>query len=173
MCWRATGLRCVTLGAHRNSSESSRSRGSRPLKPTGTHQNMPEPAGARSLEPADAQQSPPRPSFGTYWFCETPHAICSLWRFHASQNPPEPAGTRGGTRYKSVARLQQNACWARAASPGTRRNPLRNPHFFQTSHAICPFYGATPGPYSITTRERCGGTRVGPKARLSTGWPGF
>ena len=70
----------------------------------------------------------PKVGHGTRHFLAGSFNKFAHWR---TRNPPEPAGTRGGTRVKNVTALQPQAFFDSSNGPGTRRNPLRNPRFLQ------------------------------------------
>ena len=84
------------------------------------------------------------------------HAICLFPHIGIAPPPPEPAGTRGGTRQKTQRGLSDIRFWSEGEDPEPAGTRSGTRGFWEMSHAIWPFHGVTLGLYYITIKERCG-----------------
>ena len=73
-----------------------------------------------------------------------PHAMCLFRHIKVSPNPPEPAGTRGGTRQKMQRGHNETRFWPEEATPEPAGTRSGTRVFFEMLYTICPFYGLTP-----------------------------
>ena len=98
------------------------------------------------------------------------HAMCLFRNIKISPNPPEPAGTRGGTRQKTQRGLSDIRFWSEGEDPEPAGTRSGTRGFWEMSHAIWPFHGVTPGLYYITIKERCEAIFCGLGACRSLAW---